>query len=181
MTLVDPTGGTGYAFGAVLSSTHMTTLANQQPDAVDGVGGGSYAGNISWSGAHDISGSMALNCPVTFNSSGRVGWRLNTLVNADADMIADYDEYRFTVAPTVNRTYTLRHTGTVPTTGNRIRAIMTITSVTADAIFEREDTTELARIVGSGNGGSVEFTYHSGGNGWYCSDASGDGNVTIHT
>ena len=40
--LTDPTGGVGYAFGEVLSSTHMTTIATNQPKAVDGAGGGSY-------------------------------------------------------------------------------------------------------------------------------------------
>lgn len=42
MTLVDPTSGVGYAFGEVLPSAHMTTIANNQPDAIDGVLGGAY-------------------------------------------------------------------------------------------------------------------------------------------
>ena len=43
MTLIDPTSGLGYAFGQKLPSTHMTTIATQQPNAIDGAGGGAYA------------------------------------------------------------------------------------------------------------------------------------------
>jgi hypothetical protein len=42
MTLADPTGGTGYLPGAILPSTHMTTIAANQPKAVDGNGGGTW-------------------------------------------------------------------------------------------------------------------------------------------
>lgn len=42
MSLVDPTSGAGYAFGAKLPATHMTTIATNQPKAVDGSGGGTY-------------------------------------------------------------------------------------------------------------------------------------------
>jgi hypothetical protein len=42
MTLIDPTGGLGYSFGQKLPSTHMTTIATQQPNAIDGVNGGTY-------------------------------------------------------------------------------------------------------------------------------------------
>ena len=42
MTLLDPTLGVGYAFGEKLPSTHMTTIATQQPRALDVINGGSY-------------------------------------------------------------------------------------------------------------------------------------------
>lgn len=42
MTLVDPTAGLGYSFGQKLPSTHMTTIAANQPKAVDGDGGGTW-------------------------------------------------------------------------------------------------------------------------------------------
>lgn len=42
MALVDPTGGIGYSFGQKLPSTHMTTIAANQPKAIDGSGGGTY-------------------------------------------------------------------------------------------------------------------------------------------
>lgn len=43
MSLTDPTSGVGYAFGERLSSAHMTTLATQQPRALDATSGGTYA------------------------------------------------------------------------------------------------------------------------------------------
>jgi len=42
MTLADPTGGLGYSFGQKLPHTHMTTISAQQPNAIDGVNGGTY-------------------------------------------------------------------------------------------------------------------------------------------
>lgn len=42
MTLSDPTSGAGYAYGAKLPSTHMTTIATQQVRALDIVSGGTY-------------------------------------------------------------------------------------------------------------------------------------------
>ncbi len=42
MALTDPTSGAGYAFGQVLTSAHMTTIATQLPDAIDGAAGGTY-------------------------------------------------------------------------------------------------------------------------------------------
>lgn len=43
MTLIDPKGGVPYAFGEILPSAHMTTIASQQPRALDVVQGGIYA------------------------------------------------------------------------------------------------------------------------------------------
>jgi hypothetical protein len=42
MTLLDPTGGAGYMFGAKLPSTHQTLVGANQPKAVDGDAGGAY-------------------------------------------------------------------------------------------------------------------------------------------
>lgn len=42
MTLTDPTGGAGYAYGAKLPSTHMTSVTSQLPYAIDGNAGGVY-------------------------------------------------------------------------------------------------------------------------------------------
>lgn len=42
MTLLDPTLGVGYAFGEKLPSTHMTSIATQQPRALDAIDGGAY-------------------------------------------------------------------------------------------------------------------------------------------
>ena len=45
MTLIDPTGGVGYAFGQILPSSHMTTVMTQQPNAIDGINGSSHTLN----------------------------------------------------------------------------------------------------------------------------------------
>ena len=55
MTLVDPSGGLGYAFGQKLPSTHMTTIATQQPYALDIINGGTYVNT----GALDVTYSVA--------------------------------------------------------------------------------------------------------------------------
>lgn len=47
MTLADPTGGAGYLSGAILPSSHMTTIATNQPKAVDGNGGGTWTPSAS--------------------------------------------------------------------------------------------------------------------------------------
>ena len=42
MTLIDPTSGVGYAFGEVLPSADMTTIATQQVRALDIINGGVF-------------------------------------------------------------------------------------------------------------------------------------------
>jgi len=72
--LIDPTGGVGYAFGQVLPSSHMTTIATQQPRALDAVNGGSYTAtaNLDWNfGTFDLTivgaaGSLFLFTPDVF-------------------------------------------------------------------------------------------------------------------
>jgi hypothetical protein len=112
-----------------------------------------------------------------------ISYRPGTLVNADANLDVGTDRYRFTASPTVPRTYTLLDsTGNTPVDGQEIEVTMTISSVLADAIFVRETgAVEIARIVGSGNGGTLKFTYFSAGNGWYVTGNGGDGQITLHT
>ena len=74
MTLTDPTGGVGYAFGEVLPSSHMTTIATQQPDALDGAAGGSYTPTA----AIDIGGSYGMG-DVTY--SGDITMLTTTSIN----------------------------------------------------------------------------------------------------
>ena len=73
MALVDPTGGVGYAFGQKLPSTHMTTIAKQQPNAIDGVNGGSYtpAASVYISGVSALRMGVAaliLSGPLKYDS-----------------------------------------------------------------------------------------------------------------
>jgi hypothetical protein len=200
----DPTSGAGYGFGAQLPSAHMTTIATQQPGLVDSVTGGTWPGNHIWTGNHTFSGQLggtptggvldlsattltiaAADIAGVLNMSAAgsgIAYRTGTLVNADANLSKAIDEYRFTVAPSVARTYTLLDASSTPADGQRLRVIMTISSPTADAIFKRETgATEIGRIKGLNNGGWLEFTYHSAGNGWYVSGCGQDGQVTLHT
>lgn len=63
--LTDPTAGAGYAFGQTLPSAHMTTIATQQPDAVDGRLGGTYQLANALTIA-DNGGSVVLGTTVEF-------------------------------------------------------------------------------------------------------------------
>jgi len=75
MTLVDPTGGLGYTFGQKLPSTHMTTIAGNQPKAVDGNGGGTWA-----PGAPIIlNGASALQLGAKLNYTSRSVVRMQSL------------------------------------------------------------------------------------------------------
>jgi hypothetical protein len=58
MPLTDPKGGLPFPFGAVLPSSHVTTVWNQQPRAVDGgfPVGSVYPGDIEFSGTHTHDG-----------------------------------------------------------------------------------------------------------------------------
>lgn len=56
MSLTDPTSGAGYSFGERLPSSHMTTIATQQPNALDAVGGGTWS---SLAAGVTINGSAA--------------------------------------------------------------------------------------------------------------------------
>lgn len=133
------------------------------------------------------SGSPATISRILTMSGADAGiqYRTGTLGNADANLDVGTDEYRFTAIPLTDRTFTLLDsTGNTPVNGQRIKVIATISGGVADAIFVRETGgTELGRIKAApaGNIGTIEFTYHSAGNGWYVSGVSGDGVITPHT
>jgi hypothetical protein len=131
-------------------------------------------------GGETITGASEWRNTMTMAQSGKtsVAWRFDdaTLGDADTTVTVAKDEWHFTTSPTVARTYTVRHTGTVPVAGARITVVAPF-ATTADAIFKREDLTEIGRIVGSGNGGSITFTYS--GSAWYTSCVSGDGAFTV--
>lgn len=76
MTLVDPTSGLGYTFGQKLPSTHMTTIAANQPKAVDGVGGGTYAP----SAPIILNGASALQLGAKLKYTSRSVTRIQPLV-----------------------------------------------------------------------------------------------------
>jgi len=85
MTLVDPTGGLGYAFGQKLPSTHMTTIATQQPFALDIINGGTYVNT----GALDVTYSAASS--VTHNADHTVVVNANKQFAVAADIASTID------------------------------------------------------------------------------------------
>jgi hypothetical protein len=203
MTLVDLTGGVGFGFGAVWPSANATSVSTQLPDAVDGVGGGSYAGNIVWSGNHTFNGQLAgtttggtldisataltigatdLDGLLDMNAAGSgIAYRLGTIIDANANLSVAVDEYLVIVGPTVPRTFTLLDTSSpIPVDGQRIRVTRTLSTGGANEhIFKRETgAVELGRILGQG---TFEFTFHASQNGWYVSAAGDGATITAHT
>lgn len=163
--------------------------------AVDGTAGGTWIGVNTWQGAQTFSALATFNGITTLNGAVGLNNTLSatklivlsgvdagicyrapssTLIDADADLTIDYDTYYFTAVPSVARTYTLRHTlaGSVPTVGQRIRVVMPLVSAVADAIFKREDATEVGRIVGSSNKSWIEFEYVAAAT-WKCVGGGG--------
>jgi hypothetical protein len=84
MTLLDdPTLGAGYAFGAILPSTHMTTIATQQPRAVDGgtPSGSIYPGDIEFSGTHTHDGTIVADTGAAIELNGGSNLLINGTLN----------------------------------------------------------------------------------------------------
>lgn len=99
MTLVDPTGGVGYSFGQKLSSTDMTTIATQQPNALDATNGGTYtcANALNWTLQKKFSLNVSPSVPggdafaITANGSiyiqdGPGGGTLTTTVEGNVSL-----------------------------------------------------------------------------------------------
>lgn len=188
ITRVKPLGWTDGG-NSVITANQINNIDINLTKAVDGLNGGEYDGSIIWNGDHQFTGIAEFTGDVTLggsvsqtgswvqDSTFRPGNRLDgSLGDANANILANIDNWYFAAVPTVPRTYTVKHTGTVPETGQRVRISMTRSSATADAIFSREDATEIGRILGSGNGGFVEFMYT--GSKWIGSAAGGDGKFT---
>jgi hypothetical protein len=71
MALSDPQNGLPFAFGAILPSSQVSTVWNQQPRAVDGgvPVGSVYPGNIEFSGTHTHTGDIVHNGPGVINAA----------------------------------------------------------------------------------------------------------------
>lgn len=156
----------GWATNDPITPTQITNIDSNLADAYDKVGGEIITGNSSFEGAVEMAQSGS--------NAGSVAWRLGTLGDANAVIDVDYDIYIFTTAPTVARTFTLRHSTTPrPVAGNVIKVTMPMNSALAPAHFEREDTTEIARIPTSTYGAGVEFVFD--GTDWQTLGSSNDG------
>ena len=109
MTLVDPTGGVGYSFGQILPATHMTTIAANQPKAVDGNGGG------TWSPAAPIilSGASALQLGGKLKYTSRSVLREQPLVVAARTSL---NNWQWAPSGGPNGTYEWRHANTLGST-----------------------------------------------------------------
>ena len=198
MTLIDLTGGAGFGFGALWPSANATSVSTQLPDAVDGVGGGTYAGDIVWSGDHTFNGdldgtttggtldlsatALTLNDPdldglLNMNAAGSgIAYRTATLGDADANLTVAVDEYNFTAVPLAARTYTLLDVSApVPVDGQRIRIVQQLGGGAANATFQRETGPATVAQLLAGAQGSIEFTFHAGT--WKVSASSA--NVTV--
>jgi hypothetical protein len=73
--LVDPTAGVGYAFGEVLPSSDMTTIAANMPKAVDGSAGGTYTPGT----AITINGSGIVTSSLTCSGTTKLKLASRTL------------------------------------------------------------------------------------------------------
>lgn len=82
--LTDPTSGVGYAYGEVLPSADVNTVFTQQPDAIDGGGGGTWNPsatiNIGGSGFGTVANLTTLTACTTATIATV---NVSTLINAD--------------------------------------------------------------------------------------------------
>lgn len=89
---------------------------------------------------------------------------VEVLADADADMTVAFDRYELPTTQAANRVFTLRHTGTVPVIGERIRVTRIFTGAPSayTAKMVREDATILFSFYNS-MAGDAEFEYTAGG------------------
>jgi hypothetical protein len=158
-----------WATGNQLSLKIANAIDRDLALAFDKVGGEIVMGASEWQE------TLTMHTGTTTPS---VGWRISPLPLNDANLNASVDEYFGLTAPAGTTVFTLRHTGSVvPVSGARIHvAFPTLWVGGPHMAFQREDTTEIARIASSGNGGWVGFSFTDE---WVCSGAGGDGSRTL--
>ena len=127
------------AFLTVQSGGTLTLTGNMSVGGASTItfaNGGVVAGIVTRTGVEIRSGT-----------SGRTAYRTAyALPNADADCTVDYDRYAVPLTITASRVYTVRHTGTVPRVGERIKFSRTGTtspSATYAVSISREDGTVI--------------------------------------
>ena len=200
MTFVDQTGGIGYAFGDIWRSADATYLMSTvTPNTID-LRGGTH----SQTGDIVIDEGAATTFRTTFDNlgvaastvNGNVGqffqsgvmrktasskeeFRFGVLGDADATINSNVDYLRWSTVPTIPRVYTLNISGGTPDEqpedGTPIEFTMTLVSGAADAIIRDQGGTDIARILGLGNGGGVKVRYNAILGQWVTVGASGDG------
>lgn len=101
MTLADPTGGLGYSFGQKLPHTHMTTISAQQPNAIDGVNGGTY----TCANMLTTTFNKGITCTFTTTTPGTgTGFFLNAYNNIEIDDLTPLGNLVTTIGGKVNTT-----------------------------------------------------------------------------
>jgi hypothetical protein len=136
LVLTDPTGGAGYAFGAKLPSTDMTTIATQQVRAVDGTLGGTYSptGDLfvdrfraTIQGTHSISDGSA-------TTGGRVPLRYVT-TSVDSNQTLRGDSALFDVLFLTGEITVASKTLTIAQTANTVADEFCLVVVDSSAAF----------------------------------------------
>ncbi len=115
----------------------------------------------------DSASSLDVESRINFagNLAG-IRYRQNTsLGDADADITVAADTYWISAALTAVRTYTVRHTGIVPLTGQRIRIRRSQSSPSENIILAHEDASVICTLNGGFTYSWVELEYF-GANDW---------------
>lgn len=107
MTLADPTGGAGYIFGQSLPAAHMTTIATNQPKAVDGNGGGTWT----------PSAPIILNGTSALQLGGKLKYTARTVIRTQPLVVAartSLNNWQWSPAPSIG--YDWFHANTLGST-----------------------------------------------------------------
>lgn len=121
MSLTDPTSGIGYAFGAKLPSSHMTTIATQQPNALDYVNGGTYTCANAMTTTNTAALTQTFNGAVarTYGSTNsHTATAANTTVNLGTRTLTVQGNCAVTFANAPTMTYTGATVETYSNTSN---------------------------------------------------------------
>lgn len=115
-----------------------------------------YLAGSASSGSHTDSRTITRQGLTTQSgTSARTAYRANAAApDSDSDMTVDYDRYSLPTTQAADRVYTVRHTGTVPTTGQRI-IVSRMNPATPSAFkadIKREDGTILFTFYASREG-----------------------------
>lgn len=97
MTLTDPTSGAGYAFGEILPSADMTTIATQLPRALDGNLGGTYTPTAPIDLAGDFGfGDVSVSGTLQFRAGAILNLNMGAQLGLSVGAISDTDNQTLT-------------------------------------------------------------------------------------
>ena len=130
----------------------------------------SGASSITYNSGAEVNGLITRKgTEVRDGATARTAKRPTVTLSASAneDVTVEADDYRVPQTLTGSRTYTVRHTGTVPREGEEIWLYRTGTTTPSahTALFVREDSTVIAAFFNSRQGW---FRLKFDGTGWQC-------------